>query len=399
VAVFIEKTTLEWPQKFGIEVELPRKMVEGENDGARQLGLGESGDAVKVNLLAYLVEKWANIILEETRVEIGRFYPPDPDGWIPVGYIWARTIPCQNPTCGAEIPLVRQFWLAKKSKKKIAYRPVVDFETKQVNFEILEGEEAIAAVGFDPGQGTVTRGDARCPVCGQVTKAADTRRLAKEGKMGERMVAVVLHSPQQTGKCYRLATTEDMRIFQEAAAYLEEKIADWPYLDSPFPEEKMTPNARYMLPTNYGMTQWQELFNARQKLALVTFLEKIKECYARIRADVDDLPLPAEVDSDGLAKAVIGYLGVSLDTLAEHNSSLCRWISQNEAFAYTFGRQALPMMWDYPENNPLSGIGGDWRGLLKWITQYIIVSTLHVTSKNIHSAPICRSCPCSRPML
>lgn len=86
-----------------------------------------------VNLLAYLVEKWANIILEEARAEIGRFYPTQSavglvgkreisqkEGWIPVGYLWARTIPCQNPTCGTQIPLVKQFWLAKKKDKKIA---------------------------------------------------------------------------------------------------------------------------------------------------------------------------------------------------------------------------------------------------------------------------------------
>src|SRR5690606_33373888 len=118
------------------------------NDGG--LGLG----GMKVNLLAYLVEKWANVILEEVRAEIGRFYPAEKglglvgkreitegDGWIPVGYLWARTIPCQNPTCGAEIPLFRQAWLAKKKGKKIAYQPIVDHESKRVSFNLLEGKE------------------------------------------------------------------------------------------------------------------------------------------------------------------------------------------------------------------------------------------------------------------
>jgi adenine-specific DNA methylase len=75
VAVFIEKATLEWPQKFGIEVQLPREMVEADGDQDRQLALEEDSGTVKVNLLAYVVEKWANVILEEARAEVGQFYP------------------------------------------------------------------------------------------------------------------------------------------------------------------------------------------------------------------------------------------------------------------------------------------------------------------------------------
>ena len=371
VAVFIEKATLEWPQKFGIEVKLPREMVEGEDGEARQLGLEESDDTVKVNLLAYLVEKWANIILEEARAEIGRFYPEDSGGWIPVGYIWARTIPCQNPTCGAEIPLVKQFWLAKKPNKKIAYRPVVDIEAKRVDFEILEGEEAIKAAGFDPSQGTVTRGDARCPVCGQVTKAADTRRLAKEGKMGERMVAVVLHHPKQTGKRYRLATKEDMRVFKEAADYLEEKIASWPYLDSPLPDEEMTPNARYMLPTNYGMKYWRELFNQRQQLTLVTFLGKVKANYENIQNQCAQI---SPTQNQVFFKAIITYLAIILGRQLDYSSSLCMWVSDGEFMAHTFGRQALPMVWDYFEVNQFSGSTGDWESATGWVLRFILTN-------------------------
>lgn len=132
VAVFIEKATLEWPQKFGIEIPHPEKEP------------GVDGEVEKVNLLAYMVDKWANKISLEVKEEIGQFYPEDnaeglvgkreiteQDKWVPVGYLWARTIPCQNPSCGAEIPLIRQFWLSKKKNKKIAYRPVINKQTKK----------------------------------------------------------------------------------------------------------------------------------------------------------------------------------------------------------------------------------------------------------------------------
>lgn len=121
VATLILKCTLEYPQKFG-------KPKETKNDK------GFLNSKV-VNTLLEDVKKWGNWGLEEAKKEIGRFYPVDKDGSIPLGYIWARTIPCQNPSCGAEIPLMRQFWLAKKNNKKVALYPYV--EGKEVKFKIV----------------------------------------------------------------------------------------------------------------------------------------------------------------------------------------------------------------------------------------------------------------------
>lgn len=343
-----------------------------------------------MNLLAYLVEKWANIILEEARAEIGRFYPPEPDGWIPVGYLWARTIPCQNPACGAEIPLVKQFWLAKKDNKQIAYRPIISADThrltqiageeeksvqsaKSVDFELLEDAAAIRAAGFDPDAGTVSRGDARCVICGQVTKAADTRRLAREGQMGERMIAVVLHHPHQTGKRYRLATPDDVRVFNEAVAYLEEKLAAWPYLESPLPTEELPLMSGTFNVPLYGSDRWDKLFNPRQQLALVTFLEKIKSVYPRVSMDVRGLPqIEGEgLDVEGLAKAVAGYMAIVLNRQADYCNRLTTWHNTGEKLNHLFGRQAIPMSWDYVELNPNSGSGGDWTSHLDWVLRYI----------------------------
>ncbi len=381
VAVFIEKATLEWPQKFGIEVELSTDYADDADKNrqsiksapsADQINLWGEGETVKVNLLAYLVEKWANIILEEARAEIGRFYPPDSDGWIPVGYLWARTIPCQNPTCGAEIPLIKQFWLAKKDNKRIAYHPVVDGKNKYITFETLESAAAIKAAHFNPDEGTITGGDARCLICGQITKAADTRRLAREGKMSQRMVAIVLHHPQQKGKLYRLATAEDERIFAEAAACLEEKVANWPYLESPLPEEELPPDGTLGFRVNkYGMTQWRDLFNTRQKLALVTFLEKIKGRSESIRGSIDNLGLSDTVESVEVTKAVLGYLAAILNRLADKNANIVFWNNIGEKIEHVFGRQALPMTWDYIELNVFSGVNGDWTANRDWILRCI----------------------------
>lgn len=381
VAVFIEKATLEWPQKFGVEVELPDE--ETEDDG---LGMGGK----KVNLLAYLVEKWANKILEEAREEIGEFYPtetgeglvgkrdvdPEQAGWTPVGYLWARTIPCQNPTCGATIPLIRQFWLSKKDDKEIAYRPVVDPDAETVDFELLAGDALQAAMddGFDPKDGTVSRANASCPVCGQVTEAEQVRQLGRDGQMGERMVAVVLHHPDEIGKKYRLATETDRQRFEEAEAYLDEKLADWPHLGNPLPEEEISTYElrRIALPL-YGMERWKDLFNPRQQLALSVFLDQIKSGYEHIVQDCAALTNREglEVSSRALAKAVTGYLSLVLSRQADYCTNICSWHNTGEKLNHTFGRQALPMGWDHVELNPMSGSGGDWLSQLDWIVRFV----------------------------
>ncbi|MFW6116632.1 MAG: DUF1156 domain-containing protein, partial [bacterium] len=401
VAVFIEKATLEWPQKFGIEVELPREMVsadyadctDGEDKPADQGTLWDEEDTVKVNLLAYLVEKWANIILEEAREEIGQFYPAESaddlvgkrelreeKGWIPIDYLWARTIPCQNPTCGAEIPLIKQFWLARKKDKHIAYRPVVDEASGRVRFELLENAEAIEAAEFDPSDGTVTRGDARCPVCGQVTPVEQVRRMAYEGAMDQRMVVVVFYHFDQYGKRYRIATQQDKQVYAKASARLKQELAHWPYLESPLPEEQLPPAGTLGFRIQrYGMTQWQDLFNARQKLGLVTFLERIRASYQRVQIDCEAILAHAcrhkgadgggactsavDVGGGELTQAVMGYVALVLSRTAEFTSTLTRWKPDAECPVNVYARQALPMMWDYAENNPLSGMSGSWAAM------------------------------------
>jgi adenine-specific DNA methylase len=95
---------------------------------------------------------------------------------------------------------------------------------------------------------------------------------------------------------------------------------------------------------NYGLNTWGDLFNSRQKLALITFTEKVRKAYKKMIDEGYDLEY---------AKAVVGYLGLIVNRLADKDSSLCRLIPKTEAIGFTFGRQALPMLWDYIEINPL----------------------------------------------
>jgi len=343
VAVLIQKCTLEYPQKYGKPIE---RKSENELTGTNI-----------VNPLLEDVKKWGNWVLEEAKREIGQFYPEEEDGSIPVGYIWARTIPCQNPTCGAEIPLMRQFWLAKKAKKKGALFPHI--ENGEVQFKIVgDGYEAMPD-DFDPQNGTVSRAIATCPACDSTIPAKTTRQLFQDGKANQRMLAVVLHKPGTRGKRYRLATEKDLEIFKQAESYLEQKREKLmmetgidPVPDEPTPKGKGRGAERAFSVQNYGMMTWADLFNSRQKLSLITFVEKVKEAHQQILA---------EGTEEEYAKAVVSYLALGVDRLADFGSSLCVLNpTGGRGVVHTFGRQALPMVWDYAESYPFLEQAAGW---------------------------------------
>jgi len=378
VAVLILKATLEYPQKYGRPVE---------REETSDLFGGLVTEKRTVNPLLEAVKKWGDWVLEEARKELARFYAPDPDGSIPVGYIWARTIPCQNPACGAEIPLMRQFWLAKKPKKKVALYPVVEWDTDDTDstdqhglsrkirenpsnpsesvfyFRIVGDGYDPWPEGFDPKAGTVSRAVATCSVCGGVVEAKVTHRLFRERKAGQRMVAVVLKQPQQRGKTYRVATAADEAMYCEAKAALrdrrEQLMLMWgmdPVPDEPLPPKESHRAVGSQLPL-YGFKCWGDLFNTRQQLALITSADKVRQAHERMVAEAYDRRF---------AEAVATYLALTLDWLSDKMSSLTRWHVTGEKVSGTFGRQALPMVWDFFEVNPFSGVTSGWDAASAW---------------------------------
>lgn len=355
VATLILKSTLEYPQKYGKPV---KKKIKDRFGFEKE---------IEVNPLLEDVKKWGEWVLKEAKKEIGRFYPEDEDGSIPVGYIWARTIPCQNPSCGAEIPLMRQFWLARKDSKKIALFPYV--EGREVKFKIVgDGYERMPE-NFDPSKGTVSRAVVTCPVCGCVVDADTTRRLFQEGKAGQRMVAVVLHKPGTTGKRYRLATEKDVEIFKDAEKYLKEKrtklMEEWGI--DPVPDEELDWNCLKQRDViRYGMLRWGDLFNSRQKLALITFTEKVRMAYKKMVEEGYD---------EKYAKAAVSYLALTLDMTAAFTNVLARWENTSEAIKHLYSRQALPMLWDFVEANPFSKASGSFEAGEK----YYLKVLLHIT--------------------
>jgi putative DNA methylase len=369
VAVLINKAVLEFPQKFGrpdqvTTVPLPPASQNHSQTDGRLLDV--EVESVE-NPLLQAVSAWGAWVLEEARRELEPFYPEDLDGSIPVGYIWARTLPCQNPSCGAEIPLMRQTWLAKKDKRKVALKLIPNKHARRLDLEIV-GQDG-RPIDFDPEEGTVSRAHVRCPLCGGTIDDNTTRRLFREGKSGQRLMAVVLHHPKRTGKTYRLPTERDLAAYRAAEAILEQKRArlreEWG--TDPVPDEPLPLMSGVFNVPIYGLTRWGDLFNPRQKLALITFAEKVRQAHANILAQ------GAEPE---FAKAVATYLALILDKLLDWNSCLATWIYLTEAIGHTFTRQALPMVWDYFETNVISSGLSDWLYMLGRIEEVLA----HLTS-------------------
>lgn len=374
VAVLIEKATLEWTTKFGIPMEI---------EDNKQTTL--KGSKEKVNLLAYLVEKWANNILKQLEDEVGEFYPEDSDGHKPFGYLWASMISCTNPKCNTRIPIIHQFWLKEDQdgSKSVAYCPVID-ANKTINFTIKHGKQ----IDFNPKEGTVIYGKVRCPVCKQIIKGEEIRSL--ENRLDQRMIIVMRRHPKKRGKTFRLANEKDVEIFSKAKKKLEETIANWQWLESPLPSELIaTPTRKairdtddmyfvHLNPVLYNVNEFQDLFNPRQKLLMITTLDKIKRNHQHIKEDCRRIVLENKlmVNAEELAKAVMGYLAILLDRLADFSSSLCIWHTRTNLITHTFGMQNLRMMWSYVEGNPLSGSTGSYKAQLDMILRVIEANSL-----------------------
>ena len=147
-------------------------------------------------------------IKEQAGKELAEFYPPDPDGARPIAYLWARTVRCEGVGCGAEIPLMRSFWLCKKANRRRALRlvpvaPVSPPATVAAVYdrreEELRTERRSQGAATDPlntlvspkgnlrfeiyepkseaevRKGTVARGNATCPCCNTVLPVARVR--------------------------------------------------------------------------------------------------------------------------------------------------------------------------------------------------------------------------------
>lgn len=309
--------------------------------------------------LADETRKWGAWIKEEAERELGVLYPPDPDGAHPIAYIWARTILCEGPECGAEVPLIKSLWLGKKPHNSWALRIVTKTKPHRVEFQIVQG-----AKPGEIGPGTTRRGAASCPCCGYSTPVSSIRKqlAAKDGGASTaRLICVVTKRPGEQGRFYRLPTLHDIVAVKKAEALLESRVTSNKGQYSVVPDESLpaqgTLGFRVQL---YGVKQWGHLFSHRQALLLVVLAEKVREVRNHLTS----------VDDPGFAEAVQVLLALNVDKMADYGSSLASWSSpaSQETVRGTFSRQALAMVWDFAEAYPFVSSSGGWLHNLGFLT-------------------------------
>ena len=346
VAYLILRASCEWPQLYGKAGRRPAPTRDGAPSHPKDL-FDEHGPMIEVhNVLAHDVEHWANVILASARQKIGQFYPPGKDGRPVAGYLWARTAPCSNPSCRGTIPLLRSLMICDKPSKKTALEMRIDSKTKSIEFGIVSGSKIRHQDGT-----IISRGGVRCPYCEQVSPMEYLRETGSSGMMSERIVAVITDAPG--GKGYRAVEASDLDAFSRASQH---------QLATGAPTEPIPADQWNIKTWLYGMTTWGALFNPRQVLVMQTFLQ----CFDEVKN-----LLTERTDSQDYRTALCGYLGLWLSRISSRSSNVGIWHKKGEKMEHPFGRQAIPMTWDYPEANPFSELTGGAIGQLKWMTRVI----------------------------
>ena len=354
VAFLILKATCEYPQRFGRDV---------------------SGD----------VRRWAKRVAERARVATARFYPEIPipespgkaEGRIaldvtsdadhtltPFVFLWARTVPCPNPQCGAVVPLYRQTWLRKKASGYVALRPVPRQDRGRVEFVVVESSSP-GELGFDPGEGM--RGTAtRCLCCGAAVAARYVRGYGTDEGFGQQLLCVICVNPFGPGKLYLtddswIAEEEERQHTAEAHARELERELNVVTMDAVIP-----PTGNAGLATGrsylYGIERFRDAYTPRQRAVLLEFVRQIRVAHAEMLRDGA---------APGRAEAVTVYLALWMSRLTDRFNGLARWNNARETVESLTSMKRIAMTWDHPEVNLFAGSSGSWQSALDYITAVI----------------------------
>ena len=364
VAVLINKAMIEIPPKFTGQPSVKPEVCNRNASGSRSLIDREWRGAQG---LAEDVRYYGRWMRDEAEKRIGHLYPKvavtpemarERSDLAPymgreltvIAWLWARTVPSPNPAfADVHVPLASTWMLSTKKGKEAYVEPVI--EGRRYRFEVRvdpPSDPASAKRGTKSGG---SHSPFLCLVSGSPMPFEYLRTEAKAGRMGSRLMAIVVQGDRT--RLYLPPTDSDAALASVDVPWKSElQIAHWPGRTNV---------------VEYGLTTFGDLFTPRQLVALTTFSELVGESMERIRRDAvaaglanDDKPLrDGGTGATAYAEAVAVYLGLGVSKLSDAQSSLCRWKSAMDQSIGTFGRQALPMVWDYSEANVFGRMAGD----------------------------------------
>jgi len=345
VAHIIQKSCLEFPQKFGKPINYSKTEfinLYGEivfNETTNDNKVYENGVAVAVNIanrLAFDVDFYLRTLLKRTEEEVSFLYPKNEKGEKPIAYYWARVATCSNPSCKAEVPLFRQFYMCKKKDKSVYLNPIII--GNKIDFEIKDGNYTF--------EGWMERANLKCPCCGSITDVKKIKEQFFKKQTKERLIAVI--DDTVNGKKYRLPSQIEKDIINLVP-------------ESEIPSELMPLNdsQNVKIPL-WGFHRWGDMFSARQLFTLQTIIVNLK----KIKNEID-------ADNDEYKKAIVTYLGLFVDKIVTFVTSFGRWDSNTELLKSPFSKQAIPMIFDFPETTIFNKSTGGAYTQIRYITDFI----------------------------
>jgi putative DNA methylase len=364
VAVLINKAMIEIPPKFA-----GRPPVNPE--ARKQLGHSRSWKGAEG--LAEDVRYYGKWMRDEAEKRIGHIYPkvkitaetakerPDLKPLVGqeltvIAWLWARTVRSPNPAFAKiDVPLVSTFILSAKDGSEAYVEPLV--EKNGYRFMVRAGRPRDAEAASN---GTKLGGSHtafRCLMSGTEATPIPFDYIREEGqggRIGARLMAIVAEGSR--GRVYLTPTASDEVIAASAKP-------EWK------PDVEFFQQALGFRIGNYGLTKWSDLYTPRQLVALTTFSSLVLEARHLVLRDAATAGLPA--NEEGLAASCAGarayaeaigvYLAFAADKTAEGNTTSCTWSSLPSKLhvVSTFGRQALPMTWDFAESNVFADSSGN----------------------------------------
>jgi putative DNA methylase len=345
VAHIIQKGSLEFPQKFGKPITYSKAefvKLYGEKEFDKipyENKVIKNGEAIAVNIanrLSFDVAFYANKLLAITEKEIGYLYPADKKGNKLFVNLWVRIGNCENPSCKAKVPLIKQFFISNPRasgsnlSKKIYLHPII--KGTEISFELKNGEPET--------EGWIKRGNLVCPCCGSVTDINLLKRQFNSGDIKEKILVKIYESD----KGYRYEVNQIDESFDE---------------DVEIPQENMQPNSAGGDTFSWGFSKWGQLFSKRQLFAI-----------HRLIFEFNNLKSDGFINSE-YNKGILTYLAILINRIAVRGTSFGKWHILQATVEHLFGRQAIQMNFDYPEINPFGNSSGSGLGQLDWIIKYI----------------------------
>ena len=341
--VLLNKAMIELPPKFHNQKPInpdadPMGMFTGRGRGKQRVPW--KGTAGLVDDIRY----YGAWMREAAYKEIGHFYPKaqlqDGNSATVVAWLWARTIPCSNPACGLQMPLMRTFQLSKKKGNEHWVKPVVDRESNIISWGVQTNDEGVP-------KPTVNRTGAYCCGCGTAVNLPYVRKQGKAGKIRKVMTTIVAEGDRR--KLFLSPTEADIEVAQSTEP-------TWK------PRGKLPREAMNLRVQGYGLTDWHQLFTERQLMALGVFSNLLSEVHK-------------QMTEHGATKeytdAVCTYLSLAIGRATDGNSSFTFWRNSGENIEGVFARQTIPMLWDFPEANPFSTSTQNWMSQIEWVTKAV----------------------------